>query len=446
MNPELRRNLWLEFGMHRRIAVPAVLGLVLWLFAAGGSGDWHSRVHTAALTIYFFLVHLWGTRLASEAVSEEVRERTWDLQRLSALGPWAMTWGKLFGATVFSWYGGAICLLAIAISARGDSRFESTGWLVLALVASALALHGAALAASLQAARKETRIGHRFGMLMLLVPVFLALVGIPMLGRGELHASVEWYVWGMDRIVFLAGSALAFALWAVFGAYREMCRELQVRTLPWAWPCFALFTAAWITGLAGGDILGEWQAFVICGLACAIALTYYALFAEVTTAMVIRRSLARLSTGNWRRALQECPAWPATLVLAALFAVAAPFVLADVGTVAGIRIRELQQIAVHAPIALVLVTARDCAILVFFASAPRPRRVEAATLLYIVLLWWIVPALLSAIGMPFLSHLVMPFGFLGGPQAAFVMGVQAALAWGLAAWRWNRVHARLPPR
>jgi hypothetical protein len=403
-------------------------------------------VHTVALTIYFFLVHLWGTRLASEAVSEEVRDRTWDLQRLSALGPWAMTWGKLFGATVFSWYGGAICVLAIAVSAAGDPRFESTGWLVLALVASAVALHGASLAASLQAARKDTRIGHRFGMLMLLVPIFAALVGIPMLGRGQLHAPVEWYGWETDRIVFLAASAVSFALWAVFGAYREMCRELQVRTLPWAWPCFALFTAAWVTGLASGELLGAGKAFVIFGLVCAIALTYYALFAEVTTAMVIRRSLARFRAGDWRRALQEVPAWPTTLLLAALFAAAAPFVLADVGNFGGVRIQKLQEFAVHAPIALVLATARDCAILVFFASAPRPRRVEAATLLYIVLLWWIVPGLLAAIGLGSLAQLVMPFGSLGGPQAAFVMGVQAALAWGLAVWRWKRVHGHAPTR
>ena len=34
MNPELRRNLWLELSTHRLVAMPAVLFLVFVLFAS----------------------------------------------------------------------------------------------------------------------------------------------------------------------------------------------------------------------------------------------------------------------------------------------------------------------------------------------------------------------------------------------------------------------------
>lgn len=43
------------------------------------------------------------------------------------------------------------------------------------------------------------------------------------------------------RVDFVLGSALVFAGWAVLGAYRVMCQELQVRTTPWAWLVFSLF-------------------------------------------------------------------------------------------------------------------------------------------------------------------------------------------------------------
>lgn len=93
MNPELRRNLWLEFSLHRLIGMPAVLALLFALFGSFG-GAWRERVFTAALWGFVILAHFWGTRQASAAVTDEVRDRTWDWQRLSALSPWQMTWGK----------------------------------------------------------------------------------------------------------------------------------------------------------------------------------------------------------------------------------------------------------------------------------------------------------------------------------------------------------------
>ena len=108
MNPELRRNLWLELSMHRLVAMPVVLVLVLALISARSSDPWPA-VFDAALWILVLVLHLWGGRNAAEAVTEEVRDRTWDWQRLSSLVPWQMTWGKLFGATAYSWYGAAWC-------------------------------------------------------------------------------------------------------------------------------------------------------------------------------------------------------------------------------------------------------------------------------------------------------------------------------------------------
>ena len=53
-----------------------------------------------------------ASRRAS-AIIGEIRERTWDGQRLSSLGAGTMMWGKLFGSTIFNWFGGAICLAVI---------------------------------------------------------------------------------------------------------------------------------------------------------------------------------------------------------------------------------------------------------------------------------------------------------------------------------------------
>lgn len=163
MNPELRRNLWLELTTHRIVAMPTVLVLVFALFITM-QGEWPAALYTTATWMFVLLVHFWGARQSSEAVTEEVRDRTWDWQRLSALTPWQMAWGKLAGATAFTWYGAAICLAAIAIAASNGAGRGNAGAFALTLVASGVALHGMLLAASLQAARKASRLAYRLGL------------------------------------------------------------------------------------------------------------------------------------------------------------------------------------------------------------------------------------------------------------------------------------------
>ena len=103
MNPELKRNLWLELSAHRLI-----LGLVV-IFAIAFAA--RAMLPSLALFGFVLIAVFWGARQAAAAVIEEARERTWDIQRMSSMDPWTMTWGKLLGSTSMAWYGGAICLV-----------------------------------------------------------------------------------------------------------------------------------------------------------------------------------------------------------------------------------------------------------------------------------------------------------------------------------------------
>lgn len=443
MNAEFRRNLWLEFGVHRLLAAPLVLALVFGLFAANVSPgeDWRAAVYPVAVSLSVLVLLVWGTRQASMAVSDELRDRTWDLQRLSALGPWSMTWGKLAGATVFPWYVGGLCLLALAATSGGSRGPLPPGRLVLGIVAAAVAMHGAALASSLAAARRDPGAPGRSGTLALVAVLFAILWTVPLLEPAAAGVPVRWYGATIERMTFIAGSAVAFAGWGVFAAWRAMCRELQVRTLPWAWPAFPVFAAGWLAGLADAGQFGPAQAFVAFGIAGCVVATYVGLFTDLTTASVARRVLVRARAGQWRRALEELPVWTASLALALVFALAAPFAFRGEGEGPAVGAwMELRRIAAHAPLAFVFLAARDCAIYCFFAIAPRPRRVDAVALLYIVLASWLVPGVLEAVGLAGAAWLLMPLESAGGPSAAVVLGVQAAIAWAVVAWRWRRHH------
>jgi hypothetical protein len=431
MNPELRRNFWLELTTHRLVAMPGVIFLILVLFASRNASDWQAAVFSTAFGMFIVVVHLWGTYKASEAVTDEVRDRTWDWQRLSALDPWRMTWGKLAGATALSWYGGFLCVVAMAIAMLGGYQRRELAVLVVGLVASGVAVHGAALAASLQASRKSSKLGHRVGLLFVFP---IAAVGLWTLGStGQARSeTLEWYGHSFESIRFYSALAVVFALWAVLGAYREMARELKLRLMPWAYPAFAVFLAAFFGGYGGGPMVLR-TSLALSGLLVCVGLTYYGLFADVTTAMSLRRIATHAKAGHWRRAIEELPLWVTTLALGVPFALWCAFILVD-SPVLSVMTRA----AALYPVAVLLVVVRDCGIYVFFALGSRTRGPEGATLLYIALLSWILPAVLAIVGLGAAAKLLLPFGSMNGWQAALVMGGHVALVAALVAWRWRQ--------
>ncbi len=430
MNPELRRNLWIELSVGRLIAVPAIFAMVAAIFVLREPGQWRTALFTTAVAVFVVLVHFLGTRNAAESVTEEVRDRTWDWQRLSSLGPWRMTWGKLAGAPAFSWYAGAICIAAIVIASLGAAT-KPTGWIILLMVGSALAMHGSALAVSLQASRKASRLGHRMGIVLLLplaIGSAVLLVNSQKPGAG---APTAWFGTSYETIPFAAVSAVVFAAWGVFGAYREMCRELSVRTIPWAFPAFSAFLGAWLAGFASPPATAL-EGTILVGLIASVCATYYAIFADLTTAVSLRRLALHARARQWRRAAEEVPLWAATLAVACVFAFAAAVLLDRKAQAAGTAWIGLY------PVAIVLLAARDCGLLVFLALAAKPKRVDGTTLLYMVLLSGLIPGVLQAFSEP-LAAVFMPLGRLNGGQAAMVFAAHVILVWGAAAWRWRHL-------
>ena len=114
LNPEFRRNLALELTTHPLLAMPGVM-LLAFLLAYALARDLGGlrAVGWTAFGLFGGITVFWGTQLASASVLDEFRDNTWDTQRLSALGPWTLTWGKLLGGTV-----SAMALVATLLALR----------------------------------------------------------------------------------------------------------------------------------------------------------------------------------------------------------------------------------------------------------------------------------------------------------------------------------------
>jgi hypothetical protein len=434
VNPELRRNLWLEFSLHRVIAVPVVIALIAMLIVAAGK-EVLQNIAMAAAFGYVAIVLLWGTRLAGASVVDEARDRTWDAQRMSSITPWRMTWGKLLGAPSFAWYGGIILLIMFVLAGSWVHipvlRYSAL-MLCGAIMLHAMALNGSVLAARKGMARRGT------GTIVIVLLGFMWLVpGLHAIDN--MDKPVAWWGTTLPQLDFALGTAAVFGAWAVLGAYRSMCNELEIRTTPWALPAFMVFTAAYFAGFPLREIhsAGDFRAFfgiMATGVVVAMVIGYSLLFAEKSGATEWQRLRARMQARQWRRALQELPLWLVALAVGSVMALAASVTGSSGGG------KFLHQIGT-APIALMLFAIRDAAIFQFFALARQPRRIEAATLFYLILLYGLLPGLLKAFGADAVAQFILPPLSKNAAFTTVIMAVQAAIAIALAYARWRKIHA-----
>ena len=446
MNPELRRNLWLELSTHRLIAMPVVLAAVFILTYAFKSGSLAlgdaraaSAVADVALVAYAIIVAGWGGRLAAGAVVEEIRDRTWDDQKLTAISPWAMTVGKLFGSTVYTWYGG---LLALAVFALARSGHESLGSIMTSAVtylAVGVLCQAAGLLISLLSVRGHA-VGRRLNV------TFFHLAGLAMISLVYGAVGVfddglygRWHGVLVTPATFAVNSTVAFALWAVFGVYRVMRAELQLAGRPWVWPLFCLFFGLYIVGLMDAVELAARETAVVhmaVFAAVIFALNYVGMLFEAKDVVAFRRMLGALRCADLATALENLPLWLLSYGLALCSALAV--VVTIVANGGGGR-----EVQVTLVCAAALFLTRDIALLLNQHLGKVPRRANLTVMVYWLVLYGLAPMLLKV----FDGEVALPV-FLPMPRAEPLVAIvpvflQAAIMVALLIRRWRAYETRI---
>jgi hypothetical protein len=431
-NPEFRRNLWRELTPSRLVGMPMILGVLFFLAYLLDDKQYGEKVANTALTLFGLLAFVWGTRLSSEALISEIRAHTWDSQRMSVIGPWSMTWGKLLGSTIYPWYGALLCLLVYLTSqpALGLSLIETA----VLMVGSGLLGQAIGLLSSLQAIRKSQRYGRFQTTAFLVIGAACALSVLTW--PFAKSTGIFWYerYYPDDRFV-LAGLVL-FLAWAIFGIYRLIRSELQLKSMPWAWGLFVLFLMSYVAGFFGESNLvtgqGLAQQRLLSAFLIAMMLAYGTLFSERKDPVALRRLLQFLGRRQWFKAVEIFPLWLSTLPFVVLTCVVLTAV--DLTSAPG---EETAQFAIAA-VAMVLFLLRDFAILLYLNLGQNPKRADMLTVLFLVLLYGVIPTILAALDLDRLSGLFWPIPEVSAgivlPAALF----QAAVMLWLMARRWRR--------
>jgi len=434
VNPELQRNLWLELTPLRLIGMPAVLVATFILIALLAPDSRRETLVIFSLVLYGALVFLWGTRQASESVIIEVRDRTWDGQRMSSIGPWSMTWGKLFGSAVYPWYGGLLCLLSYAFLTGGDPQVRTTAVLALFLSCGLLA-HATALLSSMQAMIKERRYNRSQTAAFLMLGVMFIW---PFLGAGLSKTNdLEWMGMNFRGLDFSLMTVLLFLFWTVLGIYRLMRTELQIKNGPLVWIAFACFLALYFAGFQNAADSGHrvFDRFVT-GYFVAVLTMYLMAVGERKDPVAFRRLIAAYDRGDRMALLQDLPCWSLTLV---------PVLVAACGTIltSGMGGSVLQQ-SPGLPlfiVASVLFLARDIGLLLFLNLAQSQKRSDMLFLLALVLLYGVVPGILSAAGLDRTTVLFWPRWDISSWISLGAAGGEAVIIAVLVRRRWQGRYA-----
>jgi hypothetical protein len=443
---ELRRNLWLELSAQRLIAMPLIIGILLGLTLTVAEG--RGSVLRLGSWIFWLVVVLWGSRKAAGSITEEVNSGTWTGQRLSALSPSALVFGKLFGANAYVWYGG---LMGLAIYAWG---LPFTGWIgarrtaldLVLLLAAGVFVHAMAIAAALALLNKR-RLAERLGTTLPQVLALLALLMLfglirlaHVLPREAWSSGFAWFWRTYSAESFLAVSAVVTVAWAVLAAVRLMAAQLQRPLIPWAWPAFTLFAMAYVQGFFSTDT--SYQVLGSFGGAVAVAwlLFYLALFADRNEPLRYRHCLSAFGAGRVGQGLALLPwwvfGWAILLVVGLLSSGGSAADSAAWQELTGRLGLDLPD-ALDLRLSLVLFALRDAAF-VLWINAGRARRADLVAAIYLLVLYGPVTVLLTKAGAGTAAQLVVPLSF--GPPLLPLLSAAAQIAV-LAFLTWRRWRA-----
>ena len=426
LNPEFRRNLWLEMSQYRVIGMPLVLGAMFLLTYLLSDRELGQEVAALALTLCGLIVILWGASQAAESILSEVRSHTWENQRMSAMSAWDMTWGKLFGGTIYSWYGAVICLAAYLASSQENPVL--TVKTMLLLVLCGLFSQMLALVASLQTLKKDRSIARSQATVYAL---FGLMSVMPLLQLGfTRHGLVEWYGISLSNMDFSLASLSLFVAWALTGIYHSMRSELQMHNGVWVWALFVLWLMSYLAGFMGDVVPMKWSvnsSRLLVACMVVLSLTYLMIFVESKDPVVFSRLKMMFEQGEWVQINRNLPCWLTTALMA--------FVVCALLTLTFPVEKGLKSSLFF--MAIYLFVLRDLCIILWINFSKERKRADMTAVLYLTILYGLLPSIANALGLDFLDMFFFPQWQENVLLGTVAGAVQFALVFWLAKRRWQ---------
>jgi len=433
-NPEFIKNIRLQLNPVKLVLMPMILGMiffVVYLLNADSNEPVEHTMQVTSLILLGLVVFIWGTKMAVESLAGEFNERTWDSQRMTAIGPWNLVWGKLFGSTLYAWYGGLLCLLLFAVatfSTPDPSRYLE---LLLFLLFAGIFVQSILLAFILTEFAKNRDLG-KLSLSSYSVVGLLFLFFLPSFAMGayDAHGTVRWYSIELHPMRMLLSSALFFCLWGVLGFYRAMRKELQFDTGPWVWTLFVLSLMLYASGFVINNDRISFMQLLFSALYTSFfigtASCYLMALAEPKSIVDIRWLVDKARQGKRLEVFAKLPAWFMSLLLAALLCTA----LFSMKLSIHARLLDgsdwLRTLVEFSPLAFLLFCLRDLGIILYVNLISTGKNRDLVAVFYLIILYGLIPSILNAADAKLALPWFLPFSDTGFLNSVVPIAVQAA--------------------
>lgn len=401
-NPEFRRQIWLEFSKFRLIGMPVFLGLILYLSSLGKDD---SNIITTANFMYMILVIVWGTFRAVQAMGDEIKNNTWDFQKMSPQSPWSLVIGKLFGATSFTWYGGLMCLAVIAyVNAFGnilpEKQISLPEFLHMAYtyIAAGIIGHAAGILLCLQSITYSFGKGRlsMAGYTILAILFSSSFITGHIFNETEWNATINWYGNNIDSSNFQALSLAYFLVCVLISLYRSMRKELQFRDKPYAWLAFIISIIAYFGGFVKSDVLGidididfKFGAWYSMAFIISTFCVYGWAYIEARNSVTYRRFFAALHKRDKAQIFETTPLW----ILTAIFMIVSWIGLLSIVPNDGSAMKFHTFL-----VAIMLFICRDIAVMHLLFFGKNNQRAPLAFIIYLVVAYPILAGIENGVG------------------------------------------------
>jgi hypothetical protein len=450
VNPEFQRYAWLELNPYRLVAMPVVLTgvfLITLLFHGGNPGP---DLAIWAAVVFAGIILPWGNRLIADSLTQEIAGNTWDRQRMSAMGAWEMTWGKLFGSTIYVWYGGGLCLVVFVVALVGTWRTHQLVVAVAIMIFTGVFSHAACFIFTLLAVRRQRLCGPiRAGLYQFVGTIISAAIlvgGLAALFDGPGAGYVTWFGQTIPTPVFVLFTVGIWAVWSLAGAAAVMRAEFQLRDLPWLWLAHLIFSMIYIAGIdLVPEAISRYAPWLPTGLfpafCLAVGTTYVTVFCEPKRMVSPRRLAKLIMSGDIVPMVRELPRFALGVLVVGLSTVA--IMLAEAFEGNGEMLGGSSHLSLFT-FSIFLFVLRDIAIVLVF-SAISPKFAERRAFVFLLVVYTALPALLSMLSLDPPLALFWPIwggGFSGSVLPGAIQAVvviasllvihrNSAFAWGV---------------
>lgn len=438
MNPELKRNAWLELVPWRLWAAPlaiATVGILIYMLNTDETAsDLGKSLIAWASFVYIVCTFWYGTFLATSSVVDEISEKTWNMQRMTSMGAWEMAWGKLFGKTSYAWYlgmwAGVFYLLGSMMQPTKVMLYYlelALVWIIVALVAQGLGFAMSLL--GLQKNREVSR-GGAVGLTIISLMVAGSLLNGLFAehrfvydgygGRSGIDNYVEslydidsssydvvdkntaviskpltWFSIDFNPTFFILTLAGLILGWTLLGLYRNMRLELQYQGNSWGWIAFSFFAMLLAAGFVN-DVSRDYSGNLgvtrlTVALFVAGFLMYFMFFNEPKKIVLYRQVWRQWRKRNYKRFYEILPTWIYSFAI---------FLLTAISVIIYSILTGSQSLGGGSERFFILVTVlfalRDIGIVLLFSLRDSKARSDFLALIVLFFLYFIFPFIIAA--------------------------------------------------